>query len=380
MKHSTDLHPALAPVFATALQEKRLVGCVATVSHRGEIIYQQAHGMADRESQQPMAEGTLFRLASVTKPIVTLAALRLADKGILDLQASVTRWLPDFRPELANGVQPEITIHHLLTHTAGLAYGFNQPDYIQQGISDGIDRVDFDLYENLRRIAAAPLLYEPGKGWNYSLAMDVLGAVMEQATGQSLATVIEEEVSRPLQLKGLGFVAAQEMNLATPYANASPEPVRMTENMNVLFPDGGNAVRFSPSRVFAADAFASGGAGMFGCSDDVFQVLETFRTNHNNFLSPQLYQTLFKNYAVPSAAVGDPGWGFGYGGAFLFDPLQSGTPQSEGTLQWGGVYGHNWFIDPTQELTVLLLTNTAYEGMIGRLTLDIRNSVYQLLA
>ena len=134
-----------------------------------------------------MQENYIFLLASMAKPIVTAAALRLVENGRMSVGDSVRRWLPEFTPRLADGGVPEITIHHLLTHSAGLTYVFIEPEdgpYHRLRISSGFDRTDIaDLDEFVRRISAAPLTYEPGSGWGYSNAIDVLGAVIEKATG-----------------------------------------------------------------------------------------------------------------------------------------------------------------------------------------------------
>jgi CubicO group peptidase (beta-lactamase class C family) len=125
-----------------ALAEKRIVGGVVLVMQDGEIAYSRAAGLADREQAVPMREDAVFRLASLTKPLVTAAALRMVELGKIALADPVTRYLPDFRPALPNGDVPAITLRHLLTHTAGLAYRFMQPEggaYERAGVSDGAD-------------------------------------------------------------------------------------------------------------------------------------------------------------------------------------------------------------------------------------------------
>ena len=135
-----------------------------------------------------MREDAVFRLASLTKPLVTAAALRMVELGKIALADPVTRYLPDFRPALPNGDVPVITLRHLLTHTAGLAYRFMQPDggaYERAGVSDGADEPGLSIEENLKRIARAGLFYPPGETWAYSVAIDVLGAVLQVVEGQT---------------------------------------------------------------------------------------------------------------------------------------------------------------------------------------------------
>jgi CubicO group peptidase (beta-lactamase class C family) len=133
-------------------------------------------------------------------------------------------------------------------------------------------------------------------------------------------------------------------------------------------------VAFSPARLLDPKAFPSGGAGMAGTASDVVKFLESVRTG--GLLQPETRSAMFQVQARTREQAEGPGWEFGFGGAVLVDPKAAGTPQVPGTLQWNGAYGHKWFIDPTNELTVVALTNTTFEGMVGRYTLDVRNAVY----
>ena len=159
----------------------------------GEIVYRRAAGMADREAGKPMACNTLFRLASVSKPIVSTAALALMARGDMRLDDPVTRWLPDFRPRLADGTVPLLTLRHLMTHTAGLSYRFfsRKADATHDWRLRRMDEAAVSLPENVRRIASAPLLAPPGAEWRYSIATDVLGAVIERASGLPLAQAVK---------------------------------------------------------------------------------------------------------------------------------------------------------------------------------------------
>ena len=191
-----------------ALEDRRIVGTVVLVARGGDIAYGRAAGFADRENGLSMQENSIFLLASVAKPIVTAAALRLVENGRMGLEDSVRRWLPEFEPRLADGRAPDITIRHLLTHSAGLTYIFMEPTdgpYHRLRISSGFDRTDADLDEIVRRISAAPLSYEPGAGWGYSMALDVLGAVIEKATLQPLPQRRSRTGPEPARHEGYGL-------------------------------------------------------------------------------------------------------------------------------------------------------------------------------
>lgn len=365
-----------------ALAERRLVGAVVLVARDGEVVYRRAAGQADRESDRLMREDAIFLLSSVTKPIVAAAALELAERGRIDLDAPVTRWLPQFRPRLADGSAPEISLRHLLAHTSGLSYRFGEAagsDYDAHEVSDGIDQPGLDIEENLRRLARTRLRFAPGAGFKYSLGLDVLGEAMARATGTPLPRLIEETVAAPLAMADTGFQVADYKRLVAHYtdgraADGSRRPLRMHDGSELAFYDG--VLRYAPGRIEKAGSYPSGGAGMAGSAGDVLKLLEALRRGGDGKLAPAAAAALLQA-RTPAPIEGlIPGWGYGYGGAVLLDPLAAATPQSRGTLAWGGVYGHSWFIDPQRGLSVVALTNTAVEGMEGQFAFDLRDAVY----
>ena len=370
------------PVITRALSDNRIVGTVVLVARNGELVYQHSAGLADRESGQAMRVDTLFRLASVTKPIVCAAAMALVERDELPLESRVDRWLPEFRPKLPSGESPAITIRHLLTHTAGLDYRLQQPPdgpYARANVSDGFDQPGLSLEENIRRIASAPLVNQPGVAWRYSVAIDVLGAVMERAAGTSLPDIVAERVTRPLGMSDTSFAVADVHRLAVPYPDAQPHPKRMSDGEVVPFMTGAGII-FHPSRAFDPTSFPSGGGGMIGSAPDLLRFLETIRRGGRPVLSEESAAQMMRNQNanLASNAQGPgPGLGFGFGGSVLVDPSAAGSPQSRGTWQWAGVYGHPWFVDPERKITVIALTNTALEGMIGRFPIELRDAIYR---
>jgi CubicO group peptidase (beta-lactamase class C family) len=365
-------------VIDRAIAEQRLVGTVVLVSHDGKLVYQRAAGLADRESKRPMQVDSTFRLSSVSKPIVSAAALVLVDQGKISLDDPVTKWLPDFRPKLANGTMPTITVRQLLTHTSGLGYKFAEKPgtpYYKAGVSDGFDELRISLDENLRRLTTAPLFSAPGEAWRYSVSIDVLGAVLEKAAGKALPLVVAETVTQPLGMRDTGFWAKNPARLAVPYHDAKPAPAPMDDPYVMPFGEGGR-MTYSPSRALDAKAFPSGGAGMVGSAPDVMRLLEAVRTGGKPILKAATAESMMRNQIGSMMGPG-PGVGFGFGGAVVVDPAAAKTPQSSGTWNWGGVYGHTWFVDPARKLTVIAFTNTAPEGLWGKFTTDLRDAVYE---
>jgi CubicO group peptidase (beta-lactamase class C family) len=382
LQPSTDaaLAARVDAVLSRTLDAQRLVGAVVLIARDGKLVYQRAAGFADRESRAPMREDTLFRLASVTKPIVSMAAMVLVAQHKLSLDDDVTRWLADFRPSLPDGRVPTITVRQLLTHTAGLGYRFAEADasgpYARAGVSDGLDAATITLSENVRRIASAPLLYAPGTSWNYSVALDVTGALIEAVCGMPLADAVDALVLRPLGARDTAFVALDPARLATPYVNDTPQPHRLAENETVPVVEGTAGVTYSPARAFNEQAFASAGAGMTGSAGDVLNVLDTLRAGGGDLLPSALVDEMGRVQTGDFELPDRPGVGFGIGFSVLRDPRAAQSPESPGTWRWGGVYGHSWFVDRARGLTVVSLSNTLYEGMNGQYTIDLRDAVY----
>jgi CubicO group peptidase (beta-lactamase class C family) len=366
----------LDAAFDRALAEQRLVGGIVLVAEDGRPAYARAAGLADRRTGRAMTEDTIFRMASLTKPIVTAAALALIEDGIIGLEDPVTRWLPDFQP-LYEGKAPAITIRQLLTHTAGLSYGFMQPDdgpYLRLRVSDGMDQPGLSFGAQLGRVVEAGLIYPPGAAWLYSVGMDVLGAVIEQATGKSLPQVVAERVAARLKMADTGFTVTDPGRLAVPYADGSP-PVEMGETCTVPFAEL-SGIRFAPGRAFDAGSFPSGGAGMVGTAPEFLSFLEAIRTGGGGVVSAESARQMMTSQTGDLAIVTNgPGWGFGFGGAVLLDPALANSAHSKGVWQWGGVYGHSWFVDPARALSVVIMTNTAIEGMNGTFTTDVAAAV-----
>ncbi|WP_413991062.1 serine hydrolase domain-containing protein [Labrys okinawensis] len=359
----------LDAVIDKAIAEERIVGAMALVAEDGEIVYRRAAGYADREAGTPVAEDTIFRLASVTKPMVAAAALSLVDSGTLALEDAVTRFLPDFRPRLADGSEPVISIRHLLTHTSGLIYGYDRA----AGISDGMDMPGRGMAENLARIAAQPLAFSPGSAWRYSVAIDVLGGLMENAADKSLPEIVAERVTAPLGLDDTEFLATKPERLAIPYADGAPRPIRMADLQPVQGKDG--MLFFCPPRAFDPTSFPSGGGGMVGTAGDFLTFIEAVRQGGAPILSPASVHLLSEN-AIGGFDTGVPGRGFSLGWSISRDPTAAGLPYTVSTWQWGGVYGHSWFVDPVRKLSVVSFTNTAVAGVNGAYPDAIRDAVY----
>ncbi|WP_114240366.1 serine hydrolase [Dyella sp. C9] len=382
-----DQAPITAPIDAAidlAVAQQRLVGAVVLVQHRGRELYRRSAGWADREQRRPMRTDTVFRLASVSKPIVTTAAMVLASRGVVDLDVPVIRWLPDFQPRLPDGGVPDISLRQLLSHQAGLGYRFLEAEadgpYARAGVSDGMDASGITLAENLRRIASVPLQFVPGEAWAYSLGIDVAGGVLEAATGKTLGDIVRETVTEPLGMADTAFHVRDAERLATHYVAGATAPHRLAEGEVVAPFPGVVGIPYSPARALDGEAFPSGGAGMVGTADDVMRLLDVLRRGGGSILDRAWTAQMAHVQTGPQDLDEQPGWGFGLGFAVLRDPLAADTPQRAGSWRWGGVYGHSWFVDPASELSVVALTNTLHDGLpAGFLADELRDPIYAML-
>jgi CubicO group peptidase (beta-lactamase class C family) len=354
-----------------AFDERQIVGGRVLIVRDGETIFDRTKGYLDREAKTPLPENAIFRLASLTKPIVAATALAMVDKGILSLDGAVADWLPYFRPKMKNGSEPRITIHHLLTHTAGLTYGY--PDMSdEEKVSVGLANTELTLEQNFTRIAKFPLKYEPGTAWEYSVAIDVLGAVVATAHGGVPGDAVQHYVTGPLGMVDTRFHVTDMARLATAYGPGIP-PIRMTEPYTVTN-ENGDKLTFSPGRILNPKAFNSGGAGMAGTAADFIKFITTLERGGAPILSKAIMDKATSN-RIGAVTRDTPGMKFGFFGAVVDDRVAAHNPHANGTYEWGGVYGHSWFVDPANKLAVAVMTNVAIDGG-GPFFLAIRDAIY----
>ncbi|MDR2612482.1 MAG: beta-lactamase family protein [Deltaproteobacteria bacterium] len=346
-----------------------LVGAVFVARRGGETVFEGASGLMDREAGIPMRMDALFRLASVSKAFTSAAAAAMFSRGGISLDDPVTRHLPGFAPTMPDGSPAVITLRHLLTHTSGLGYGFEETaggPLHRAGVSDGCSRDEgLTLDENMRRLASVPLLFAPGTSWRYSLSADVMGAVMAAAAGKPLPTVMGELVTGPLDLPDTDYYARDPSRLAVPYADSGGRIHRMADPENYPL-GGGRTFIYSPGRALDPGAWPSGGCGMVSSARDVSILVDAVARSGEGFADPKVMEWFLSDAAAPLDSGADEGFGGGW--SYLKAPVHG--PWSPGTVTWSGVYGNRWFADPASGISAALLTNTALAGMSGN-TMDL---------
>ncbi|AJY45757.1 serine hydrolase domain-containing protein [Martelella endophytica] len=369
-----DIAARTDAVIDRSIDEGRIVGTVVKVLRGGEPVYVRAAGYADREAGKPVQEDTIFRYASVTKPFVATAALAMIDAGKFTLDSHVSELLPWFHPPGPDGRQAVITVRQLLTHTAGLTY---KPGAgilsVHDSISLGIENTNRTLEENFSLHNTVPLAYQPGTAWEYSIAIDILGAILAEVHGGSVEDALRHYVFAPLGIADTGFRVADRERLATAYYNAEPAPQPMGEPERVKFSEE-MTYTFSPARILNREAFQGGGGGMAGTADAVVRLLEMYRRDGTGVLNTETARAACRNQ------IGDlrlrPGVRFSFIGSVMENPALDNSHLPEGTVAWGGIYGNNWCYHPASGTVVVALTNTAPEGCDGPFKFQLQEAVF----
>ncbi|WIV53147.1 serine hydrolase domain-containing protein [Amycolatopsis nalaikhensis] len=381
--------------FDRYVENGRLPGWLAVVSRHGRIVHVGRGGARDVEAGLPVETDTLWRIFSMTKPITSVAAMMLAEEGLLELDDPISRWLPEFaaprvfvkgsalKPLTEPATSP-IRVWHLLTHTAGLTYGFHHGHpvdamYRAAGFEWGTPP-GLDLAACCERWAALPLVFQPGAEWNYSVATDVLGRVVEVVSGQPLDEFFASRIFAPLGMTDTGFVASSPSRLAALYV---PDPGSGRAVRNDAF---GRLGTSQPTCL-------SGGGGLVSSAADYWRFTEMLlrggELDGERLLSPRTVSLMASNHLpghVDLEAFGRPlfaempfdGHGFGLGFSVLEDPVKARTLSSEGEFAWGGAASTAFWVDPDEDLTVgfytQLLPSSTY-----RLRPQLRQLVYQAL-
>ncbi len=387
--------------FARYVDDGRLPGWLITVSRHGRLAYLASCGSRDIEAGLPAEMDTVWRLYSMTKPITSVAAMMLYEEGGFELNDPVSRFIPSFadvrvytggsdlRPVTVPATEP-VRIWHLLTHTAGLTYGFHRVHPV-----DALYRAagfewsappGVDLAQACDIWAGIPLLFQPGTEWNYSMATDVLGRVVEVVSGQRLDEFFATRIFGPLGMNDTGFHAtdSQLPRLAALY---TPDKNGTAVRLDAL----GDAARRPP-------ALFGGGGGLVSTAADYHRFTQLLLARADSpageldgtrLLSPRTVRYMTRNH-LPGGwdleTFGRPlfaetpfrGVGFGLGFAVVLDPVPGKVLTSAGELSWGGAASTAFWIDPAEELSVSFFTQLL-PSSAHPIRSQLRQLVYQAL-
>jgi CubicO group peptidase (beta-lactamase class C family) len=352
----------IGPVMMQQVDKGLFPGAVTLVARRGSIVHHEAHGFLDAAKTKPMSRDALFRLASMTKPIVTVAAMMLVEQGVIKLNDPIATLLPelnDLKVETPNGdVAPTrpVLVHDLMRHTAGFVYaGSTKSPRIKQMYEDAnIEAREADITgdEMLKRLGSIPLAHQPGTVWEYGIATDVLGLLIERAAGKPLDQLLKDALLEPLGMK--------ETTFWVPPAKAA----RVAEAFDS---DPQKATLSKAYRIFdnpAGKCYFKGGAGLVGTAEDYFKfaqmMLNGGELNGRRYLSRKTVEFMFADHIVglggSTVASTGPGYGFGLGFAVRQHDGMAWTAGAKGDVMWAGAWGTSFWIDPKEGLVAVLLT------------------------
>jgi CubicO group peptidase (beta-lactamase class C family) len=371
----------LSAAFAREIESKRLPGIVALIGRRGRVGFLESLGARDPNTGAPMATDAIFRIYSMTKPIVSVAAMMLVEEGRLLLSDSLSKFLPDFaNPKVAvesgGAVElvpaaREITIQDLLRHTSGLVYEFRGNSAVHKRyIEAKISRRDQTNADHAATLATMPLFFHPGSRWEYGRSTDVLGRVLEVIAGKPLGDILAERIFQPLGMVDTGFhVPASGLNrVAEPFDRD---------------PDTGEAVSLLDVR--EPPMFQSAGGGLMSTAQDCAR-FALMLLGRGAFGGVRLlgrktvaFMTADQLGSIPGVEVmTGPGFGFGLGFAVRLADGLAASPGSAGQYYWGGIAGTVFWVDPREELVAVMLTQAPGRREYYRALF--RNLVYAALA
>lgn len=379
----------LADAMKRWVDARETPGATVLVARRGRLVYGFTTGVRDAATGEVLAPDAIFRLYSMTKPVVSVAAMTLVEDGRLALNEPISKYLPEFKDmkvatetfDPVSGAQVfttapakrPITVQDLLRHTSGLTYGepLSQRTQVQKLYKEaGIWSQKWVLADFTRALAKVPLSFEPGTQWEYGHSTDVLGRVIEVASGKPLDQFIDERILKPLGMSDSGFQlpASKAGRLAQP----QPDPVtRVTPDL----------IDFTQPQTLLA-----GGHGMVGTARDYLRfaqmLLDGGTFDGKRILGPRTVAFMTSNHVHPgiSTATGflpGPGYGFGLGFAVRTHPGMSAWNGSVGDFYWGGYAGTYFWIDPREDLAVVFMTTEPTRRAQYRMA--VRDAVYQAL-
>jgi CubicO group peptidase (beta-lactamase class C family) len=361
----------------TYIDARRFAGASVLVAQGGREVYYHDCGLRDVAANQPWQRDTVARIYSMTKPVTSVAIMMLAERGLFHLDAPLSDFIPAFSDMrcLVSGAtsidQTEAcatpTLHQLLTHTSGLSYGFNPgvlgAEMAEQHIEFRGDKLT--MTQMADKVAALPLAFAPGSRWEYSVATDVLGRVIEVVTGKTLEQFFIDEIFDPLGMSETRFVvppAAKDRFAAcyTPLAGNAFSVGKVDTGADTLRQlDGADKSPFLNPQI------QSGGGGLVGTIDDYLKFTEMMRTGGAGLIGPKTLDFMMRNHLGGDIASMGPrsfaeqpmeGMGFGLGGAVLLDPGRARAPGSIGDFSWGGMASTAFWIDPVFDLSVIFFT------------------------
>ena len=365
----------LSTFMQSLVDQGQIAGGVTMMARHGKVVHLEAVGMADREEKKPMRTDSIFRIASMTKPITSVAIMMLWEQGKLGLDDPVSKYIPEFKgTQVLVSVEPlktepakrEITIRHLLTHTSGLGYEWTEtlgPIYQKHEIYCGACTTDVTLDQMMRKLAGLPLLFTPGDRFEYGMNTDVLGRVIEVVSGVRLDRFIEHQICRPLRMNDTSFRVPPDKleRLAVAYMPTEASVRRWKENEVLRWKLGAGVITMSSDFPYnESNRYLSGGGNLCSTPMDYMRfcqmLLNGGHLNGTRLLRTESVKMMTVNQ-VGDLRVGD-GFGFGFG---VMPDSNNVHEQLRSSYNWAGGWSTSFRISPRGDWIVITMTQLAWD-------------------
>jgi CubicO group peptidase (beta-lactamase class C family) len=348
------------------IDKKQLAGAVTILARHGRVVEYRTYGKKDLASGAAMTKDTIFRDYSMTKPVTGVAMMILYEEGKWQPSDPIAKYIPEFshlkvfkgfgadgKMTLVDPDHPP-TMRELMTHTAGFTYFFADRPVDNMYRDAKVLTGSANLQEMIDKLAKIPLLYQPGKGWEYSMSMDIQGYIVEKLSGQSLPEFMREHIYEPLGMRDAGFYVPEDerQRFATLY------------NVN----SQGELVAGEAGDYAKQPTLASGGGGMVSTAEDYFRFASMLANggelDGKRVLAPSTVKLMTSNHTPDSLLTGEfgigmsvirPGFAWGYDCAVIFDPAEANLSDGKGTFFWDGAAGTWFFVDPTNDIVFVAM-------------------------
>jgi len=364
---SSDRLEQIKKLSESYVADSKVPGMVTMIARNGKTVHFEATGTRGLNDDRPLTTDALFRIYSMTKPIASVALMMLYEEGHFQLNDPAHKFIPELKALKVYNPDGEptpakrvITMKHLLTHTAGLSYGFNPTDPVDKLYNAAKIWESKDLDEFARRVAQLPLQFEPGERWHYSVATDFVGLAVQRISGQALDVFLRERVFKPLGMTDTFFnVPENKRDRFLPNHGWDPQSEKYIDVTQ----------RTDARRGYESGTLFSGGGGLVSSTMDYMRFAEMLRnkgqSNGRRLLSPKTVEFMTMNHLpatlaaagsgeAPTVGLGfSQGVGFGLGFAVITDVASTAVMSSPGEFSWGGAAGTIFWIDPVEEIVAI---------------------------
>ena len=370
------------------IEAGHITGGVTLVARHGKLVHLEAHGQRGLDDARPMTTDALFRIFSMTKPITTVAAMMLYEEGYFHLNDPVAKYLP----ELANlkiyhqgelvPVGRAITIEQLMTHTAGLTYGWANDHPVELAYQESAMQYSDNLDDFLSKLSKLPLRFTPGERYHYSIATDVLGALVERLSGETLETFLSTRLFQPLGMEDTFFnVPEDKLDRVVPNHGWNPEtnslgPLPTLYQMPIqgvtLFSGGGGLISSARDYLIFCEMLRQGGS---------YEGVRILSPKTVEFMTIDHLTAEVRNKGATEYPAQHlyPGQSFGLGFGVITDPGQTGVISSLGAYSWGGAANTKFWIDPEEDLIAIFMTQVINAPFGDQLRFDMKVATYQAI-